>query len=506
MKIKYSFQWFYRHKGLLALVLLYLVSAPLYASNYPLQIIQPQPNLDVQNRFYKAYPGLEYNVRLAVSGGAYPYEFKLDAAPAGMTIDKRGEITWPNPPAAGTPYTVQVSVTDMELTTTNVTWTITVTTSGFRFLDAINGKSAAQGGTGSIDNPWKSVADFYEGNVYDSKYANSYSGEFLYWRTGTYGMDGYTEPSGKDRAIPFINNRKPNVWLAYPGEKPVLDLSAGNISIYSGGRNTYIDGFEINVNNNGNGMGITVPSSANNVTFRRNNIYGINNGYSGGNCSLLFITNAKKDGSFFSIQDNEMHDVYWGYAVLGYSAKNVLVEDNLVYNISRGHSLSAKMGTQLWTFRANRLMNNSKTSINIQYYNDAFESGNIEILHNIIEAGGGPMVFNTTFTARGGPVHVYRNTIMDTITANNITATNGMFRFYDNVIVNDIQNQNKITTVELLDPSRFIVQNNLTGSLTTKIVDSQGVLTASYEQYVGVRGHQLTARPARPTEVIVVTQ
>ena len=42
------------------------------ASNYPLEILQPEAgleNLVETNRFYKAYPGLEYNVRIGVIGG-----------------------------------------------------------------------------------------------------------------------------------------------------------------------------------------------------------------------------------------------------------------------------------------------------------------------------------------------------------------------------------------------------------------------------------------------------
>ena len=51
-----------------------------------LEIIQPKAGLSTTNRFYKAYPGLEYNVRMAVIGGAYPYIYSLTTAPNGMTI------------------------------------------------------------------------------------------------------------------------------------------------------------------------------------------------------------------------------------------------------------------------------------------------------------------------------------------------------------------------------------------------------------------------------------
>ena len=72
------------------------------AANYLLEIIQPQEGLSTNgcvggtlpcNRFYRAYPGLEYNVRMGVIGGDYPYVYSLITAPSGMTIDAgTGEI------------------------------------------------------------------------------------------------------------------------------------------------------------------------------------------------------------------------------------------------------------------------------------------------------------------------------------------------------------------------------------------------------------------------------
>ena len=141
------------------LSLLSLLSFQSIAANYGLEIIQPQPNLDTKSRFYKAYPGFEYNVRLAVTGGEFPYSFELTSAPAGVTIDNRGEITWANPSASSSPYNVTAKVTDAQTNTRSVSWTITVTTSGFRFIDAVNGKPADQGGDGTKNNPWKSLKD-----------------------------------------------------------------------------------------------------------------------------------------------------------------------------------------------------------------------------------------------------------------------------------------------------------------------------------------------------------
>jgi len=489
--------------GFLVVILLSLLSLPALAANFPLKITQPQANLDTKNRFYKAYPNLEYNVRLAVIGGEYPFSFALTTAPTDMTIDARGEISWMSPTASATPYNVTAVVTDSQSTVTNVSWTITVTTDGFRFIDAVNGTPATLGGTGSNGNPWKSIKDMYEGDTYASKSARSYAGEFLYWRAGTYGMDAYTE-STKPRT-PFVGNNKPTVWLAYPGEAPVIDLAASYISIYGGGSNTYFDGIKFNVNGNSRGMGITIGGGSNNVTFRRNTLFGINNGLSGGNHSLIFIQNGGQ-GLNLSIQDNEMYNVTnSGYGVLGYSARDVLIENNTFHNI-RTHPISPKSYTTRWDIRGNRFYNNPSNSIIVQYYSTvATPSGDIEISHNLVETGGGKVRINSEQTTYGLPVYIFRNTFMDEVEQNRATSTNGIFSWTENVIVNETTYPEQIRRRNIDAPLRVVVTNNLTGNSSDNIVDSQGYLTQGYNTFIGSRGHQLGNRISAPT-ALVITQ
>jgi len=482
-------------KGFLAFILLSLLSTQSLAANYPLEIIQPRPSLDTKNRFYKAYPGLEYNVRLAVIGGEFPYRFELSSGPEGMTMDKRGEITWLNPKVSGVPYNVTATVTDAQSNTRSVSWTITVTTNGFRFIDAVNGKSVSQGGTGTISNPWKSMKDMYEGDDHAAKSASSYAGEFLYWRAGTYTMDAYKEDGGS--RVPMSGNYKPQVWLAYPGETPVFDMSSAHLSIYSGGTNTYFDGLQFDINSNTKGMGVAIGSSASHVTFRNNKFSGIGNGYIGGNNSCIFITRDNV-GSYYSIQDNELSNVNEGYGLLGYAASSVLVEDNTVHNIG-GHPIGPKEGTRMWFIRSNHLYNNSRDSIGLQYSNSAgVNSGDIEISYNLVESGGGKVRINSNYTSSGYPVYIYRNTFLDEVDVNKVTSSNGEFSFYDNVIVNETSHPDKIERNSIENASRLIVTNNLTGRASDNIVDTQGYLTGEYSQYIGSRGHQIGARPLPP--------
>lgn len=465
-----------------------------YLGFFPLEIIQPRAGLDTENRFYKAYPGLVYNVRFAVLGGAFPYRYQILTGPSGMTIDARGEINWNDPVTAGAGHPVAVRVTDAVGAQAEVAWTISVTTDGFRFLDAVNGKSDADGGTGSIDNPWRSMRDMYAGNDYDSKYTSAYAGEFLYWRAGTYSLDAYQENCARSCRVP-LSSRKPLVWLAYPGEQPKFDFVAGGhdayISIYGGGHNTYFDNLEFDISGNARGMGVTIDSSAKHVTFRRNRFYGITNGFVGGNNAHIFFTR-NTVGQFHSVQDNEWSDVNIGYGLLGYASDKVLVEDNYATRVNI-HPISPKEGTTRWTIRGNVMENNPRNSINVQYSNsNNTPSGDIEICFNQILSGGGKIRINSNRTREGAPVYVYRNTILAEVEAIALTPSNGPFVFRNNILINDGGDANGILHTKIEATARLVVEGNLWASSADGVVNAEGRLVGDFRsEQLNRVGHEI---------------
>jgi len=475
-------------KSIILLISIFLLpSIQIYAANYPLEIIQPRAGLTTTNRFYKAYPGLEYNVRMAVIGGAYPFVYSLSAAPVGMTINSStGEILWPNPLTVGSPHAVTARVTDSESTIQTVSFTVTVTTSGFRFIDAINGRAATSGGTGTISNPWKSILDMYEGNTYESKRADSYANEFLYFLNGTYFTNvAFTEDGTR---VPLVEYKKPLVWLAYPNTQPVIDLSGlGTLAIYGGSNNAYFDGLTFKINTNTRKIGISIESGASNVTFRRNIFDGGNMvGVVGGNNALLFITNSGK-GNYWSLQDNIGKNVSGGYWLLGYTANKVLVENNIISNIS-GHSIGPKLNVSNWFIRGNQITNASGDGINVMYY---ATSEDIEISYNRVQMNSGNAVsLNQERVSTGGDVYVYRNTLQGGVRIYNVTSTNGPFLFSKNVIINDTISD-KITRNEITDPSRLISTDNLGGISSQNIVDINGKLTPNFIKYLGTHGFEI---------------
>jgi len=483
------------------LFLINQTTTPVFASqaNYDLEIIQPRPNLDTTNRFYKAYPGLEYNVRLAVIGGVYPFYHELTTAPAGMTIDSfTGEINWDDPTESGSPHTVVAKVTDDEGTEETVEWTITVTTSGFRFLDAVNGTTRHEGNNeGSYENPWKSIDDFY----LDSKNDDTYAGEFLYFRSGTY----YTHDC-QDLEISrmaMIGNNKPRVWLAYPGESPVIDIRGGNrdnrITFYGTTTHVYFDGFEMQGGEYNNSI-IRWTSTAINVVLRRCILDLDNTPGTGSNTSNIMSTNGGSNGYYWAIQDNIIRNTGGdGAGIMGYLGTKVLVENNIVYNIV-SHGIFPKVGCYMWFIRGNHVADCATNGINIFLVTTAVVgAGDIEVSYNFIDIDISRRAISIYQypDQHAGPVHAFRNTFIGRFrVAGHIDEDSGPFYIHNNIIINE-EGGDKISYSGTAGdfPERTIAYDNLLGTIADNIVDEEGKLTEAYSEYYGIYGHQTVSSP-----------
>lgn len=465
------------------------------AANYTLEIIQPQPSLDTKNRFYKAYTGLEYNVRLAVIGGDYPFTYSLTTSPSGMTINTAtGEIIWSNPVEAGSPHSVTAEVTDLESSTDNVSWTITVTTSGFRFLDSVNGTTVAGGGTGTLANPWKNMDDMYEGSDQAAKTKDSYAFEFLYFRTGTYNTgDAYIEdPVGDGTGrMPLTGFDKPLVWMAYPGESPILNLTEAYIIIYSGVANAYFDGFEITNMINFFRKGVSI-SPGNNVTFRRNTFHNLTTGGVGGsnNQSCIMRTNDTFKGNYFSVQDNTFYDIRKGYAVISYDINKALVEDNVLHDFSDGNpGIGPKENNTMWFIRANTMYNMANTRC--IWLNNTPTSVDMEVSYNLVnDVGFAALHVNQGNPNNGAIAYIFRNTFVGRVMFLNVESDDGQFFFSDNVVVNE---DSPVVTITGGSPSRVVQTDNLVGDAADAIVDANGNLISPYLSYLGTTGYQILA-------------
>jgi hypothetical protein len=485
------------------------VSSLASAANYPLELVQPRavntspatgfPVITSTHRVFRAYPGLEYNVRAAVVGGAYPYTFTLTGGPSGMTIDSRtGLVTWPNPQ---TTSSATLTVRDSEGTQVSSTWTINVTTSDFHFVDA----NCTTCGQGTAAAPFRTISQMMNSSA-------TGPGDFVIFRRGTYNVLDMPRDSvgtGWER-VEIAGSEKPVVWLAYPGEMPIIDFGYARNGVQVPlirftGANVYVDGFET-MRSRIIGFQTTSGPPDNYRTFRRlrmhtNSEPGANN--DGSNAALIMTTqNYHNESRYMTIQDNEFYDVPVDLAIKTYSLIKVLIEDNVFHDMLTAIELKADVPQ--FTVRANTFYNIGQDAI-AGNMDEGVTSG--EINFNLIRSPVRWAVdINQNGTARR--IDIYRNTIKGRIRVRNTDAADGPFNFYDNVILNDdsgTPSGSKILHESVSAPARVTTRDNLVGPLNSTIIDTIGLLTSQYSQYLGLRGHQIgnIVRPNPPTGVAV---
>jgi hypothetical protein len=339
----------------------------------------------------KAYPGIEYNIRLGVIGGRYPYSFSLVDAPSGMSItSNKGEISWtPDTGLEGQSFDVSVKVVDQLSQEVYQNFTVDVTTNGFYFV-ATNGNNST--GDGSIGNPWATM---------NYAITQGTTSDILYVRGGTY-VGSISTSQG------YINK-----WIAYPGESPTIDLNQGSsITV----RNSYalIDGFELK---NSSTKAFFVYDNIGHLIVRRN-------------------PNATwHDYNVF--QDNLFHDLFdaddnHGASVIYYDVRYSLYEDNEAYNFD-GRCAADKDDGYYNTFR-NNVFHGSGAGLTLSNQQTQEE---IDVCYNLVYNTG------TAIKIGGQPgyirdIYVHHNTFTDSVTFRWVIAEPGSdeINVYNNIITN----------------------------------------------------------------------
>jgi hypothetical protein len=366
----------------------------------------------------KAYPGLEYSMRPAIKGGEYPYEFVLAKAPAGMKINARsGAITWTAPAAEGV-HEVEISLKDSGGRTASQAFKVTVSKAGFYFLDPTGDDSAE----GSLEKPWITVmraAKPPQGFSYPQ-------GAVVVVRGGEYKVETPASPGKRNENVLALDARSPKYWLAYPGEKPVIDLGwsaqkhkaaqeeqaasgklegeekepstqgyGHRIALIGGSDYLYLDGLEVK---NACYYMFVMWDGRNTIHFRRMDLHDLWSDWAE-NPAFIFTFAGDRKGDFnawgtrpecsyyrnFVIQDCRMHDRFYarkrgghGGAMVFYTVRDAVVEDNVIENIHRGECFCDKDDGYGNTYRGNVLR--GQCSLLGQWNNDE-----IEICHNTIE-------------------------------------------------------------------------------------------------------------------------
>jgi hypothetical protein len=194
-----------------------------------------------------------------------------------------------------------------------------------------------------------------------------------------------------------------------------------------------------------------------------------------------------------------------------YSHKKHLWEDCDIRNTDGGPD--QKMHVVRFEIRRCTIVNTSELAQGGFGGNMQFGSGGVgenssgEIRFNLVDRRNVPDGWALSLNQNGDTIamYVYRNTFIGVVRLNNADIALGPIRIYQNVIIN-ADPGTKVSFSNGATPNdRVVIQDNLTGTLGSNVVDAQGRLTSAYQQYVGTRGHQLGTeiRPRPPTALAV---
>jgi hypothetical protein len=444
------------------------------------------------NRIYRAYPGIQYKIPVGVIGGLYPYTFSLSNEPSGMTISTDGIITWTNPQSSAPNITVRA--TDLDGDYTEATWSITVGTSGFIFIDS----SAGSGGDGTISSPYDTIDDVLalEGSAVNS---------IVYVRAGTYAVpmhNGFRTSPGT-YGCNFMG--RAHVWIGYPDETIVWNMGGVNAS-YAWWMETH------------DGISTQMECWFENIKFQSPREWGFRHSAGGHYLTFFSITMddlvgsniANNCGGLFS---QNYGDIYYTHIAdssftafdtahsIGsiYDSHKMLIERNLLDGkIGLGSSIAIKVDCEYTTIRKNTILNTDAAfahSNNGIWHNSIYN----EICYNFTDSPTGrwniePPPDDNTLTT-----WFYRNTVVGTCEFVNLDSPDGCEGpwYVEN---NVFQNNNNATYGIYFNTTSgipgagtadgYLCINELDTNLAAAsgLVDSDGFLIN--EDYLGIYGWQ----------------
>lgn len=499
-------------KNLFAAIMLMVCATPCfgYGNHQALQIIMPRasgtgtPAIPSTHRSFYAYTGIEYKIRAQVVGGLYPYAFTLSNAPTGMAVDADGYITWENPDTTASNITLRA--TDQDGDYVESTWSITVQTSGFKFVDA----SAEGGGSGTLVDPYDTISAMLSG---------ASSTDIIYFRTGTYVL-----PSRGDHTIGGASafewndpSDAPARWLAYPGEQAVINMG-GNRYFYgdpSSGPVFYFDGITFL---NGReyvfrtGSGQNYPTfldcTFDGLTIERTSYNSNQGGYFTGHTGTgYFLT--FQGCTFTGFRDTQ------GIGSI-YNQNTFLIEDNIFEDFGRdadstlNQFLALKVGIVGLTFRKNSITASGTDwgffggSTNAMMCDGTIDghgpqSSSLEFCYNLFKTDSPFVAIRFNNYDDMGATWFYRNTVVNTSVQmeelDYPSECDGPWYFEGNVFQNADSGVNTSHYSNGSSPASCLSLSDNLGA-TSGLVDSSGLLVN--RDYVGTYGWE-TVEPESPS-------
>ena len=400
--------------GLIVLIMASLCYG--YGNNQTLSILNIKPAgtgtpaLSANARIFRAYPGIEYNIRAGVVGGQYPYTFSLSNAPAGMPVSNKGVVSWANPASSASNITLRA--TDQDGDYVDATWSITVGTSGFIFVDSSHTGTEA----GSISQPYNSIQDILD--------LSSHESDIVYFRDGTYTVPlfhPYSSSAAEQGCNLGYDGGRPRQWISYPDETVTINMDGYCFeSGYDNSTEYYFDGltFTNSINHT-----LRIDSGRSYVTIRRCDFNGMSQDQESYNANQGFFYTPRNEVSHnLVIQDCKFHD-YTDTAGIGslYYQHDLLIEDNVFYDQHRLEAMicvaiAPKSYIQNCTIRHNQITVNTGAAlghkVNSSFHgpSDDMSSENIEICYNLFNTSGSAISGEFNTHSMTGTMWFYRNT------------------------------------------------------------------------------------------------
>ena len=488
---------------------------------------------DADNRIYRAYQGIQYQFRVQVSGGCWPYTFALSGQPTGMTVSNAGAgetcgiaetglthvdcgvIAWPDPQA--TDASITLTVTDADSTQVTATWGVTVSTTacgsddGWCFIDSVNGNDTT--GDGSLSTPWASIQ-----KVWDTVSADS---NVLYFRTGTYGVTGMTQTQPGDcfQQVAWNEATRPVAWLAYPGETATIDFNwdAGGTNapcMEFVGANIWLEGLSV-IDVRSIGWQFNVRSSDYGAYVWRMTFDGLTGGVDGSN-SAFVMWSSNDNGSYFDyVGEVTASGVTVDACVLKlYGVNRLVLEDfDISDNAPSEGAIALKNNQVDFDIRGIKCAADVTTCIggNMNESTSGATSGDMH--HNLVLGAGtglsdGTITYGVAKVASVGAMRFYRNTLIGKVNIQDLVTADGPGSFGRNVIENaggsgspTVCADLRATCANISDSTRIVDNgDNLVGA---SLVDAGGALEgANRTTYLGTRGYELgtggAASPSAP--------
>jgi len=461
------------------------------------------PAISKNHRIFRAYPGIEYNIRAAVIGGMYPYKYSLSNAPNGMIINETtGVIRWPNPQTSA--ESIRLTVTDSENHTATSTWSIAVTTNGFIFVD--DSYTGTEVGTPS--QPYNSIQDILNLTGRES--------DIVYFRAGSYPVPIYQPSYWLNIGCNISGSlAKPHIWLGYPGENVTINMDKHYFEIGGEATPYYFDNLRFY---NSFEFGFRSSSASNYATFYRCEIDTITTNQRGNGNQGFYFTSAQGTGKYLVFQDCVFHD-YTGTAGIGslYQQDKMLIEGCSFFNQYDGSTgictaIAAKVAISNSTIRGNKAVVSAGSVLGTGVNGMLADAGygpsvNNEVCFNNFRHTSGSHVHWFNNNGDQQSMYYYRNTCVGRLLFRSLTGDCGPFVLSNNIIVNSAYGDYEYYNN---DPgpnvTAYITDKNNWGS-KVGIVDGNGMLID--RSYVGIYGwetsniNSLPTAPAAPTGITI---